>query len=194
MPKKITADGEIVDDVQKPLPRILADEMLRSEYTPFWKTPYNHDTTAEALRTATSDFEPTLAQQNTAEETDINSILRRFGINNVRAQLAAMPPSFIDVPENMDMATAIELVRQGEEAFMQLSADARAMFGNDLARYVAHVDDRLRAKDYEALDKLGLDVKAALEAANAAKAEAATRAEAEFNAKVAKATKPEKKD
>jgi len=46
--------------------------------TPLWKTPWNHDTDAEAARTGLSTTDVTKTQQHLAAETDINNILAKF--------------------------------------------------------------------------------------------------------------------
>ncbi|WMC01495.1 internal scaffolding protein [Microvirus D_HF4_340] len=149
MPKKIvTDDGEIRD----------ADDTTIAIAPPFWKTPYNHDTLAESMRTATRDFGESKTQQSQADEADLNKLLQKYGIGVVR-ELAPMPPVFdYDVPEIIDMQEAIRLVRAGQDAFDALPAEIRAQFDNDLARYSGFVDARIKEGDVATLKKLGIAV------------------------------------
>src|SRR5687767_979999 len=76
----VNDDGEIIETRQVPL----ADVMIETEYTPFFKTNYNHDTLKAARDAADYNTEPSMAQQNTRDEVDINHILAKFGVANVR--------------------------------------------------------------------------------------------------------------
>lgn len=182
MPKKITDDGEIIDETTE-TNILVATPQDKWEF----KTPHNHNTDVAAMQSATFCRDKSRTQQNTREEADINAILKKFGVGNVAAHLAQMPPSFLDVPETMDMHTVLEIHRAADEAFMALPADTREKFGNDLARYVSYVDDRLKAKDLNSLAKLGLDVTAAQTAAKALQEAEEQRETLAFNEKVAKA-------
>lgn len=153
--KRITDDGEIVDEMQSlannpqlPLPSPVLG--------PQWKTGYNCDNLEEANRSATWNTEPSLTQVHAAEETDINVIMRKFGVTGT-LPLAKVPPSFQDIQE-IDLQTAQNLINEAEDAFMELPADLRFKFNNDLARYVGYVDDRRAANDWKSLRDLGLDV------------------------------------
>lgn len=87
-----------------------------------------------------------------AEECDINTIVRRFGLTgelpvNVRA------PMYGDFTEAMDYRSALDAVMAAQESFMALPADVRQRFGNDPASFVDFCSDP-RNRD-EAV-KLGL--------------------------------------
>lgn len=144
--KRVTEDGEIVD---------ATDAAMRRGFEILFKTPFNHDTEAEARRTATGNFEETRTQQHAKDETDINIILKKFGVTHESAR-ASMPPSFINVPDHLDMQTVLQIVDQAEDSFLALPAEVRARFDNDLARYVGFVDDRIRAGDTPTLREMGL--------------------------------------
>lgn len=122
----------------------------------FFKTPYNHNTDEVAKQTATYNREDSKTQQNHADEADINVIMKRFGVTAVTNACRQMPPSFIDVPDNLDMQTAWDLVNNGIEAFEAQPAEIRAAFRNDPALYVAAVDHARKAGDRKTLEALGL--------------------------------------
>lgn len=177
--KRVTEDGEVINVPDNETGIAVAarvDEMLApaNEYTPFFKTPWNHDTTYEAMRSGTVNLEPTKTQQHQAEETNINVIMKKFGVTGV-LPIARLPPSFMDVPDGLDAATARRMLMEGEEAFYQLPAEIRETFGNDLARYMGYVDQRLAAGDTETLRRLGLDIPAPPGAAPAPGQEAAKK-------------------
>jgi len=108
--------------------------------TPFMKTPYNHNTAVESDNTATVNDEPSKTQQNFKDETDINTIIDRFGVENV-AQDPRLMPSSEDFMEAFDFQSAQNTIRQAQEAFMDLPADVRAEFDNDPAKLIRFVED-----------------------------------------------------
>jgi len=97
-------------------------------------------------------FEPSLAQQHARDECDINTIVRRFGLtgelpNNVRV------PRYGDFTAVSDYQTAMNMVIEANEAFMQLPAEVRSRFNNDPGALVDFMsDDNNRAE----AEKLGL--------------------------------------
>ena len=129
--------------------------IVEAREAPRWKTPYNHDTHAECLRTATRITEPTLTQQHTRDQADINFITRQFGITSP-SQMPPQPPSFLHVPANWDMQTAIDLVREGEKAFLAQPPEIRAQFDNDLGLYIDHVDAAIASNNEAELRRLNL--------------------------------------
>jgi phage internal scaffolding protein len=118
----------------------------------FLRTPYNYDTMEASDASGLVCPEPTLAQQHARDETDINTIVRRFGItgelpSNVRV------PQYGDFTHTTDYHTAMNAVIAANEAFMQLPADVRTRFNNDPGLLVDFVsDDNNRAE----AEKLGL--------------------------------------
>lgn len=93
-----------------------------------------------------------MTQQQFAEECDINTIVKRFGLTGELPDDFRMPVSgdFTDV---VDFHTAMNMVRASQEAFMSLPAEVRYRFNNDPGRLMEFLDDE-RNRD-EAV-KLGL--------------------------------------
>lgn len=119
---------------------------------PFLRTPYNYDTMEVSDLTGLVCDDPSLAQQHARDETDINTIVRRFGLtgelpSNVRS------PQYGDFLEASDYHTSMNLIRAADAAFMALPADVRTRFNNDAGAFVDFVsDDQNRAE----AEKLGL--------------------------------------
>lgn len=96
--------------------------------------------------------EDSLAIQSAAEEADINTIVRRFGLtgqlpSDVRA------PQYGDFTEVTDYQTAMNAVLEAEASFMAMPADVRSRFENDPGRFVdfcSNPDNR------DEMKKLGL--------------------------------------
>ena len=75
------------------------------------------------------------AIQSAEEESNINTIVRRFGISGELPNQVAMPQSgdFTNIP---DFHTVMNLVRQAQEEFVRIPADVRARFNNDPGRFM----------------------------------------------------------
>lgn len=101
-----------------------------------FNTGYNMDNDAVSRETAMS-FSPAerLTKQEFAEECDINTIVRRFGLTgelpqNVRA------PQYGDFSDALDYRSALDAVMAANESFMAMPAEVRKRFGNDPAEFV----------------------------------------------------------
>ena len=125
---------------------------MRSPVKPFVRTPYNYDAEAVSLHSGLTCLEPTLAQQQFKEEVDINTIAAKFGITG-QLPVNARTPSFGDYTDVSDFHTAMNAVRRGEEAFMQMPGLVRERFEHDPQRFLEFCADP--ANKDEAV-KLGL--------------------------------------
>lgn len=118
----------------------------------FVRSGNNYDMNSVSDETGLRCDDPSLTQQQFKEESDINTIVERFGLtgelpNNVRA------PMYADFVEAIDFHSAMNAIRQAEESFMAMPADVRARFGNDPGRFVDFVNDDSNRAEAE---KLGL--------------------------------------
>lgn len=117
------------------------------EWVPFeWKTPFNHDTNEESQRTSTTCPEETLTQQHQAEEADINTIVRKFGITGEIPNIP-LPPTLEEFSEIFDFQTAMNVQAEAKASFMQLPAEIRAAFYNDPHNFVSQIDEMLQEPD-----------------------------------------------
>lgn len=93
-----------------------------------------------------------MAKQQFKEETDINEIVRRFGITGTVPSVFKMPlgPEF---QMARDFHSSMNAIREAEETFMTLPAQMRKRFNNDPGALIAFMSDE-QNKD-EAI-KLGL--------------------------------------
>ena len=117
-----------------------------------FNTGFNKDNDAISLETGIVCPEESMAVQSAEEESNINTIVRRFGISGELPNNLRMPQSgdFTNAP---DFHTAMNLVRQAQEEFVRVPADIRARFNNDPARFMAFVEDEA---NYDEALKLGL--------------------------------------
>lgn len=122
----------------------------------FIRSPYNYDADAVSRETGlVCDPDEAVVQQSFAEECDINTIVRRFGLTGELPSNVAMPQSG-DFTGVTDFQSAMNVVRAAQEAFMELPGDVRYRFANDPQRVLDFLADG--ANRDEAI-KLGLVVK-----------------------------------
>ncbi|AXH73466.1 MAG: internal scaffolding protein [Microviridae sp.] len=118
----------------------------------FLRTEFNYDTNKASRESGLECKEETMTKQAFAEECDINTIVRRFGLTgqlpeNVRA------PTYGDFTEIPNFHAAMNSIVMAREAFDKMPADIRYRFANDPGRFVDFCsDDRNRAE----AEKLGL--------------------------------------
>lgn len=125
-------------------------EVISGPYA--FKTPFNHNTQAESAKGGQVNREPTKTQQHQAEEADINTIVRRFGVTGQLPQVP-LPPSLEEFADIFDMQTALNVMAQAKASFMGLPADVRAAFNNDPAYFVSTVDTMLTDDDLARRDQ-----------------------------------------
>lgn len=119
---------------------------------PFLRTPYNYDTNAASDMHAAPIEGPSMTQQSFAEEVDINTIVRRFGLTGELPQNVVVP-QVGDFTAVTDFQTAMNVVRSAEEAFAEMPADVRERFSNDPGKFMDFVHDPANRDDAK---KLGL--------------------------------------
>lgn len=97
---------------------------------PFVRSPYNYDMDQASLESGTRFDDPHLAQQQFLEESDINTIVERFGLNG-EMPVSPTLPTFDDFFGVTDFQSAMNAVIAAQAGFMELPAKVRARFSND---------------------------------------------------------------
>lgn len=145
--KRITEDGEIVD---------VNCEDCVTGIIPFFKTPYNHDTTAESNRTGLKCEDPSRTDQSFKEESDINTVMERI-------KQGAQPP--VPLPEHFGDAFAIPTlleartrIAESNAAFYNLAPKIREEFLNDPSRWEDQVIKDVANGNLDNLERMGLDM------------------------------------
>lgn len=109
--------------------------------SPFIRSPFNYDRAkaSEASGLAIAADE-SVTQQQFKDDADINVIVKRFGLTGEMPQFNRMPQSgdFTDVS---DFHSAMNLVRQAQQGFMEFPAAIRSEFSNDPGRMLAFLSD-----------------------------------------------------
>lgn len=108
---------------------------MKDKKVPFLRTPYNYDTDKVSDETGLTCSDPSLAQQNFKDETDINYIVRQFGLTG---ELPGKPlsPQYGDFTGVLDYHTAVNAVLAAQDDFMELPAQLRSRFNNDPAELI----------------------------------------------------------
>lgn len=97
----------------------------------------NSDATGLACAVGSS-----MAKQSFAEEVDINTIIRRFGLTG-ELPTAVRMPEYGDYSTVSDFKTAMDAMAIANEAFDAMPAVVRSRFHNDPSEFVAFcLDDR----------------------------------------------------
>lgn len=121
---------------------------------PFIRSPYNYDTNAASDESGIACSDPSLAQQNSKEECDINTIVKRFNLTGELPSGLSVP-QYSDFGDVTDYHTAMNMVIAADNAFMAMPAAIRARFNNDAGAFVDFVSD---PNNKDEIDKLGLSV------------------------------------
>lgn len=105
-----------------------------------FNTGYNFDKDKWSNESALTCEDESLAIQSAEEESNINTIVRRFGLTGELPNDIRMPQSgdFTNLP---DFHTAMNMVRAAQEEFLRVPAEVRARFNNDPQRFMAFVED-----------------------------------------------------
>ncbi|AXH76517.1 MAG: internal scaffolding protein [Microviridae sp.] len=114
---------------------------------PFLRSAYNYDMDAVSEETGLKCHpDEGMTQQQFADEADINTIVRRFGLTGELPENVKVP-QYGDFNGIGDYRDAMNAVRAADEAFMALPAALRAEFANDPQRLLEFVsDEKNRAK------------------------------------------------
>lgn len=126
--------------------------MAKSVPVPFFRTPYNYDRDAASDESGLSCGEPSRAIQSAAEEADINTIVKRFGLTGKLPDVLNLP-RYGDFTGVTDYQSALNVVMAADAEFMRLPAHVRSRFHNDPALLLDFVSN---AANREEAMELGL--------------------------------------
>jgi len=103
------------------------------------RTPYNYDRDEVSKNTALISDSETLTQQNFKDETDLNIMIRKYGV---------LPVSEVNWKEfdatviPKDYQALQNMLREADQAFMDLPADVRKAADNDPQKFLAIVESQ----------------------------------------------------
>ena len=99
----------------------------------FIRTPYNYDADEVSRETGLQCDDVTLTKQEFKEDSDLNSMIRRFGIEMVEEpkwsefDASAIPDNFMDLQQQL---------AEGAEAFNALPAEVRSKHDNNPQKFL----------------------------------------------------------
>lgn len=118
----------------------------------FLRTEFNYDMWQASHDSGLQCEDVSLTKQSFAEESDINTIVRRFGLSGELPTNVRMP-TYGDFTGVSDFREAMDAVVSARESFDTLPANVRARFHNDPAEFVDFCSD---ADNIAEARKLGL--------------------------------------
>lgn len=113
---------------------------------PFVRSPYNYDVAKASDESGLCCKDVSLAKQSFAEEVDINTIVRRFGLDG-ELPVGVRMPTYGDFSGVDDFQTAMHAVMDAKASFERMPAKVRARFDNDPARFVDFCSDDRNAEE-----------------------------------------------
>lgn len=119
---------------------------------PFVRSPGNYDPVAACEECCVQDFGPSLTQQSQAEDADINTIVRRFGLTGT-VPINHRLPQEGDFEGVFDYKSAMDAITAAQSNFNRYPAAIRARFDNDPGKFVDFCEDKNNLPE---LRKLGL--------------------------------------
>ena len=103
------------------------------------RTPYNYDRDEVSKNTALVCPEETLAQQNMKDETDLNIMIRKYGV------LPAEEVNWKDFDATIipkDYHALRNMIKEADQAFLDLPADLRAECDNDQEKFLSMLNEK----------------------------------------------------
>lgn len=123
----------------------------------FLRAPYNYDVDKASDEAGLSCKDGSRTKQAFKDEVDINTIVKRFGLDGQLPENVRMPVvgDFTDLPA--DFHAMANAARQAQESFDAMPARVRARFHNDPGEFVAFClnDDNLEEAKLLGLVKPG---------------------------------------
>jgi len=107
-----------------------------------WRCAYDGTEEAEGLAAGTTCEDESLTQQSFRDDADLNVLVRRFGIDKIPVPPMAQDPAYFGDFSNVpDLRTALDLVNDATNRFMELPPQLRAKFDNSPAKLWHFVND-----------------------------------------------------
>lgn len=105
------------------------------------RTPFNYNMDKASEETGLKCEDPTLAQQQFKSETDINTIVKNFGITKELPYNGKVPLEGDYHDAVNDFQSAANIVRQAQESFNAMSSRVRERFNNNPQKLMEFVAD-----------------------------------------------------
>lgn len=130
---------------------------IREIDMPDFKTPYNHDREFESERTGTFCPEVSMTKQEFKDETDMNTILKRFKLTGEPPPVQ-LPEHFTDLTERPSYFEMASKLAEANTSFYLLPPDVREKHLNDPTRWADQVLKAVETNNRKKLIDLGIAV------------------------------------
>lgn len=120
----------------------------------FVRSMYNYDRDKVSNETGLLCEDESLAIQSERDDSDINTIVKRFGLTG-ELPSGVRAPTYGDFTGIGTFQQALEAVRQAEDAFMAMPAEIRKRFGDNPEEFVQFCSDPANGPE---LVKMGLAI------------------------------------
>lgn len=106
------------------------------------RVPGLYDADAASLDSGLACRDPSLAIQSQKDESDINTIVKNFGLTGELPVSQRVPfPYDVDFDEILDYRTLADQLMQAQRSFNSLPAVVRATFANDAVAFADFASD-----------------------------------------------------
>lgn len=119
----------------------------------WFRMPGNYDPDEASEFDALDCAEHSMTQQHYAIDADIATIVRRYGMTGSAPMMRAGPVEYGDFSNALDFHDMMEATRKAQQGFAVLPADMRAIFENDVTKFVEFVHD---PENYDHAAEMGL--------------------------------------
>lgn len=143
---------------------------------PFVRSPYNYDMNEAGNESGLKCEDESLTKQSFLEESDINTIVRRFGLTGEMPTNPTLP-SYGDYEGIIDFKTAMDTIVKAQDSFMELPAEVRKRFRNDpqeFLEFIADDNNRDEARRLKLIPQAALEQAASIQQAGEAPAKSVT--------------------
>lgn len=96
-----------------------------------------------------------ITKQYFKDECDINNILKNYSQTGQINHLNHSPGDYLDLPDALDLQSALSMVTEAQSAFSDLPSNVREAFRNDPVEFLAAVHDDSEA-NRKRFEELGL--------------------------------------
>lgn len=117
---------------------------------PFVRSAYNYDMNQAGDESGLKCEDPSLTKQSFLEESDINTIVRKFGVTGDMPSNVRMP-TYGDFTTVHDFKSAMDSIALANESFDQMPAEVRARFHNDPQEFLQFCSDENNRQEAERL-------------------------------------------
>lgn len=100
----------------------------------------------EVLLYPDGDAGEMITKQNMQAECDITNILSQFSRTGILTHINEQEGTYEDLPDFMDLQTAIQVQMEADQAFQTLPSIVREHFANDPGKFLAALGDEKQRK------------------------------------------------